>query len=129
MIRGIDHYNLRASREVLDRLRDWYRDAVGLEVGERPPLNNFGYWMYAGGHPVLHLSEAAPGESHPVPGAGTFDHVAFACQGLAETRTRLEALGLAMRMARVPRTGQTQIFLHDPAGNGVELNFAPSDAG
>jgi catechol-2,3-dioxygenase len=128
-IHRIDHYNLRAPREVLDRLRDWYRDAVGLAVGDRPPLNHFGYWLYADGRAVLHLSEAGAGESRPVPGTGTFDHVAFACEGLAETRARLEALGIALRMAKVPRTGQTQIFLKDPAGNGVELNFPPSDAG
>lgn len=128
-IHRIDHYNLRAPREVLDRLRDWYRDAVGLAVGDRPPLNHFGYWLYADGRAVLHLSEAGAGESRPVPGTGTFDHVAFACEGLAETRARLEALGIALRMAKVPRTGQTQIFLKDPAGNGVELNFPPSDEG
>jgi catechol-2,3-dioxygenase len=128
-IHRIDHYNLRAPREVLDRLRDWYRDAVGLAVGDRPPLNHFGYWLYADGRAVLHLSEAGAGESRPVPGSGTFDHVAFACEGLAGTRARLEAMGIALRMAKVPRSGQTQIFLKDPAGNGVELNFPPSDAG
>jgi catechol-2,3-dioxygenase len=128
-IHRIDHYNLRAPREVLDRLRDWYRDAVGLAVGDRPPLNHFGYWLYADGRAVLHLSEAGAGESRPVPGSGTFDHVAFACEGLAGTRARLEAMGIALRMAKVPRSGQTQIFLKDPAGNGVELNFPPSDEG
>ena len=128
-IRGIDHYNLRAARDVLDGLRDWYRDTIGLAVGERPPLNHFGYWLYADGRAVLHLSEAAAGESRPVPGAGTFDHVAFACDDLAAMRERLEKRGVAHRMGKVPRTGQTQIFLEDPAGNGVELNFPPSDAG
>ena len=123
----IDHYNLRAARDVLDGLRDWYRDAIGLDVGDRPPLNHFGYWLYADGRAVLHLSEAGAGESHPVPGAGTFDHVAFACDDLAAMRARLEKLGVAHRMGKVPRTGQTQIFLKDPAGNGVELNFPPSD--
>jgi catechol-2,3-dioxygenase len=128
-VHRIDHYNLRAPREVLEGLRDWYRDAVGLAPGERPPLNHFGYWLYADGRAVLHLSEAGAGESRPVPGSGTFDHVAFACDDPAAMRARLEKLGLAHRMAKVPRTGQTQIFLKDPAGNGVELNFPPSDEG
>jgi catechol-2,3-dioxygenase len=32
------------------------------------------------------------------------------------------------RMAQVPRTGQVQLFFKDPAGNGVELNFADAQA-
>lgn len=123
-VRELNHYNLRAARPVLDRLRDWYRDTLGLEVGERPPFNNFGYWLYAGANPILHLSEAAPGEEHPAPGAGTFDHVAFTCTDFDATRARLDARGIAYRVADVPMTRQRQIFLEDPAGNGVELNFA-----
>ena len=64
---------------------------------------------------------------HPVPGSGTFDHVAFTCTGLAAMRARLDALGISYRLADVPLTRQTQIFLEDPAGNGVELNFAVED--
>lgn len=126
-IREINHYNLRGPREVLDRLRDWYRDALGMQTGERPPFNNFGYWLYGGGHPILHLSEAGREETHPVPGAGTFDHVAFTCTDLAAMRARLDALGISYRFAEVPLTRQAQIFLKDPAGNGVELNFAAPD--
>ena len=122
-VRGLDHYNLRASRAMLDRLRDWYRDAIGLEVGERPPFRFHGYWLYAGGRPILHLSEASAGEEHPAPGAGTFDHVAFACFGLSAMRARLDSLRIPYRVADVPLTGARQIFLEDPAGNGVELNF------
>ncbi len=122
-VQGLDHYNLRASRELLDRLRDWYRDVIGLEVGERPPFRFHGYWLYAGGRPILHLSEAGPGEEHPVPGSGTFDHVAFACRGLAAMQARLDAAGARYRVADVPATGVRQIFLEDPAGNGVELDF------
>jgi glyoxylase I family protein len=122
-VRGLDHYNLRASRDLLDRIRDWYRDVVGLEVGERPPFRFHGYWLYAGGRPILHLSEAGPGEAHPAPGSGTFDHVAFGCSDLASARARLDAMRIPYRIADVPLTGVRQIFLEDPAGNGVELDF------
>ena len=122
-VEALNHYNLRASRAMLDRLRDWYRDALGLEVGERPPFRFHGYWLYAGGRPILHLSEASPGEEHPGPGAGTFDHVAFTCSGISSMRERLDALHIPYRVADVPLTKQRQVFLQDPAGNGVELNF------
>jgi catechol-2,3-dioxygenase len=122
-ITGIDHYNLRGPMATLERIRDWYRDTVGLTVGDRPPFNNRGYWLYAGTHPVLHLSEESAGESHPLPGAGTFDHVAFRCRDFDAMRARLDKLGIAFRVADVPLTKTRQIFLRDPAGNGVELNF------
>lgn len=127
-VEGLNHYNLRAPREILDRLRDWYRDAIGLEVGERPPFRFHGYWLYAGKRPILHLSEASPGEAHAVPGNGTFDHVAFSCTGIAAMRARLDAAGIRYRVADVPLTGVRQVFLEDPAGNGVELNFDASAA-
>jgi glyoxylase I family protein len=127
-IQDINHYNLRGTRATLERLRDWYRDAVGLEPGDRPPFRNFGYWLYADGRPILHLSEADPGEEHPEPGAGTFDHVAFTCADFETMRARLERLGVKYRVADVPLTRQRQIFVKDPSGNGVELNFAlPAD--
>jgi catechol 2,3-dioxygenase-like lactoylglutathione lyase family enzyme len=126
-VHDINHYNLRGTRAMLERLRDWYRDAIGLEPGDRPPFRNFGYWLYAEGRPILHLSEADAGEDHPTPGTGTFDHVAFACGDFDAMRARLDKLGLRYRLADVPLTRQRQIFLKDPAGNGVELNFALPD--
>ena len=128
-VRGLNHYNLRAPRAMLERLRDWYRDVVGLEVGARPPFRFHGYWLYACGRPILHLSEAAPGEEHPVPGIGTFDHVAFTCDGLAEVRARLDSLRIRYRVADVPATQTRQLFLEDPAGNGVELDFEAREEG
>ena len=41
----INHYNIRGPYEVLERIRDWYRDTVGLKVGDRPPFNNRGFWL------------------------------------------------------------------------------------
>ncbi|MGW8390519.1 VOC family protein [Pseudoduganella sp. HUAS MS19] len=121
---GFGHYNLRASRALLDELRDFYCDVVGLTVGDRPPFRSFGYWLYAGENAVLHLSEAGPEEDRPAQPAGTFDHAAFRCTDRAAYERKLTSQGIQYRVAIVPATQQLQIFLTDPAGNGVEMNFA-----
>jgi len=120
---GLNHYNLRASQPLLDVLRDFYITVVGLEPGFRPPFDSFGYWLYAGGHPVVHLVEALPGEHRPIGGAGTFDHAAFSCTDEQLFRTRLAHHGIKFSCEVVPLTGELQLFFKDPAGNGVELNF------
>lgn len=126
-VSDINHYNLRGSMAQLESLRDWYRDAVGLTVGDRPPFRFRGFWLYASGRPILHLSEQSAGESHPMPGSGTFDHVAFTCDDFAGMRERLDRMSIPYRVADVPLTGTRQIFLQDPAGNGVELNFEQAE--
>ena len=39
-------------------------------------------------------------------------------------RKRLQSKGIKFRESIVPRTGDTQFFLYDPDGVGVELNFS-----
>ncbi len=126
-VRGFDHYNLRAQRPLLDELRDFYRDVVGLTVGERPPLRRFGYWLYAGARPVLHLSEADAQEARSRNVVTTFAHAAFECTDRAAYERLLEERGIRYRVDRVPVTNQVQLFFQDPAGNGVELSFDVAD--
>jgi catechol-2,3-dioxygenase len=124
---GLSHFNLRAPRELMERLRSFYCEVVGLSPGERPPFESFGYWLYAGEQAVLHLSETRPGESCDPGVTTTFDHAAFSCTGRADFECKLVKLGIAYATARVPGTSQVQLFIRDPAGNGVELNFANED--
>jgi glyoxylase I family protein len=121
----IDHYNLRANSELLDALRLFYCEIIGLSVGERPPLKSVGYWLYAGEKDVLHLSQAATDEIRQCHIQGTFDHVAFSCDNLKKVESQLRDKGITYKRSEVPLTGQIQLFLIDPAGNRVELNFAP----
>jgi catechol 2,3-dioxygenase-like lactoylglutathione lyase family enzyme len=123
------HVNLRAPRALLDELRDFYVQVVGLQVGPRPPLKRFGYWHYAGGEPVLHLSEADPGETFATGLRTTFNHVALDAQGFRSTQARLLERGIVPRVVDDLVQGQRQLFFSDPAGNGVELSFALDDEG
>ena len=59
---------------------------------------------------------------------GRFDHIAFAASDLPGVRKRLESKSVKFREQIVPRTGAAQIFLYDPDGVGVELNFPPEEA-
>lgn len=117
----------------LERTKDFYVDVLGLAVGDRPPLGFPGYWLYSGGVATVHLlGPRKPREgvtvrdpAHRYPDTGRFDHIAFEASDLAGMRERLQARGVAFREQVIPRTGAAQIFLFDPDGVGVELNFPP----
>jgi len=121
---GFNHYNLRAEHSMMEQLKVFYRDVVGLQIGERPQLSSFGYWLYAGSKDVLHLSEAKPEEKRKENVATTFDHVAFTATDYDATIVRLEKLSIQFKTREISDAGQKQIFFLDPAGNGIELNFS-----
>jgi catechol-2,3-dioxygenase len=125
---GFSHYNLRAPRALLEELRTFYCEVVGLTLGPRPPLKSKGYWLYAGDQDVLHLSECAADEDRSTTVRTTFDHAAFNCRDRSAYEERLKERGVSYESASVPQTGRFQIFFEDPAGNGVELNFAGEDS-
>ena len=127
MVIALSHYNLRAPRPLLEELRAFYCEVVGLNAGERPAFRSSGYWLYAGNLPVLHLTECTPGEERSAGRPATFDHAAFACADRAAAEQRLSRLGVRYEVDHVPGTGQAQLFFLDPAGNGVELIFPPGD--
>ena len=122
-VRSLDHINIRAPRELLEQLRGFYCEVIGLSLGKRPPLAEFGYWLYAGEQAVVHLSQTGDGEDCVVGTASTLNHVAFACTGRAAVKRRLADSGIRYRTARIPETNLIQLFFRDPAGNGIELSF------
>jgi catechol 2,3-dioxygenase-like lactoylglutathione lyase family enzyme len=116
---ALDHYTIGTAN--LDRAVAFYEGAIGLKRGPRPAFDFPGAWMYAGERPIVHLfteDGAAPART------GAFDHIAFTANGIDETRKRLDALGIGYRHQGVPGTGMQQLFLTDPDGIRIELNFA-----
>ena len=118
----LQHINIRCSNVEASRL---FYEAVGLRTGARPPFASHGYWLYLGVEPVVHLVQRPAGEPARDTGTGNLDHVAFEGRDLEGTRQVLQALGLVFRETVVPRDGVTQIFVSDPDGVMLEMNFAP----
>jgi glyoxylase I family protein len=120
-ITDLSHVNLRAHRQLLDELRDFYVDVVGLRVGDRPPFKSSGYWLYAGEQAIVHLVEAGPADQCAIANDSILDHVAFAVTNLDSVEACLRQRGIDFAKRDVPLTDQRQIFFKDPAGNGIEL--------
>ena len=116
----IHHYAITAPGAVLDEVVSFYGNALGLTPGERPDFGIPGYWLYAGDEPILHLIQD---DNREAGSAGYLDHVALRCEGLEETKSRLEAHGIEYGQMQIDMLNQTQLFLRDPAGTSIELNF------
>lgn len=126
-VRAIHHINLRASADIIESLRHFYIDIVGLEEGLRPMFRSGsrGYWLYANGIDIVHLVVDENGQA--VSGnTSTINHIAFACDDFDATLARLDAAGIAYDIDDIDELQQRQIYFNDPTGVGIELNFSPA---
>jgi catechol 2,3-dioxygenase-like lactoylglutathione lyase family enzyme len=139
----LEHYNLK-TRHLAETVA-FYTRAVGLREGFYPGAElGPGAWLYdTDGTPVVHMQEVTDATFEMVAtrteerlgslrkrlvpddldGTGTIDHIAFACDDIDGFRARLHALGVAFRENAVVAAAVRQIFLRDPNGIILELNF------
>ncbi|VTU28411.1 hypothetical protein H4CHR_02198 [Variovorax sp. PBS-H4] len=117
----IHHFTIGCTVEELPPLLAFYTRTLGLKEGYRPALRHPGHWLYAGGHAILHLN-ALLQTSH-AQSVGPVDHIALKATGLASTREALRAADVAFRETPLTGTSLYQVFLQDPLGLTVELNF------
>jgi catechol-2,3-dioxygenase len=103
-------------------LRDFYCDVVGLTEGFRPGFERFGFWLYIENKDVLHIITPKEGDGRSSQ-KSSFDHVAFKTANYHDVLKKLKSLNISFEEKLIPGTSAHQIFLCDPAGNRVELNF------
>lgn len=124
---SLDHFTILSSQARMPALEKFYGDVLGLVAGPRPEFPFPGRWLYQGDKAVLHIVATLPDGSAPAPRGECIEHVAFKAADAASYRARLAALGVAYQDAQRPLAGY-QIFLRDPAGVRVELNFDIGEA-
>ena len=122
MILSINHIQLVAEKDLVIQLRDFYCNVVGLTEGFRPPFERFGFWLYIGDKDVVHLITPKEGDNRS-PQKSSYDHVAFKASDYQGVLKKLKALNISFEEKPIPGMTAHQIFLRDPAGNRVELNF------
>lgn len=123
---AFNHFNIRAPRPLLEAVKQFYLEVIGLTEGFRPDVPIHGYWLYLEDLPVLHLMEWLDIAKAPKYEKGYLDHVAFSCDDLENFIIKLKYLEVAYKRRDFNLSGDvfTQLEVTDPVGNGVELNFS-----
>ena len=123
----------------LDGTVEWYVKTLGMRLGPAPDFKFPVRWLYLGDQDVLHLTTGGADvgdnrkaylgqQSEATHGSGVVDHVAFHCTGLRQMMAHFESLGLDYNQRQVDDQGLYQLFLLDPNGVKIELNFANEEA-
>ena len=136
-VRTLDHCSIRTLS--LDDSRSFYIDVLGMDVGDRPDFPFPGTWLYLDGHAVIHLVGVDPDDNSglvgylgrdvdpdALEGAGSLDHIAFCATDASGMIRRLKQNNVAYRERQVPNMALYQLFVEDPNGITIELNYSGS---
>lgn len=139
---SLNHFSIRTVD--LDACESFYCGLLGLKKGPRPPFPFPGLWLYAGDTDeyanaavhIIGIDRSDPEglkkylgdrDENSLAGSGAVDHVAFFVTGLADTLKKLQDAGIEGRERTVPLLGLHQVFVDDPNGIVVELNFPAAE--
>jgi catechol 2,3-dioxygenase-like lactoylglutathione lyase family enzyme len=138
MAYALNHFSIRTTD--LDATRLFYETVLGLTVGPRPPFPFPGLWLYNGDHGqvanamvhVIGIDKNDPEglkrylgyrDISSLHGTGAVDHIALMATGLEDMLAHLERVKVVCRERTVPAIGLHQLFLDDPCGLVIELNY------
>lgn len=133
----LEHFLIQTAD--INATRDWYVDVLGFREGPHPDFKFPVVWLYLGERDVVHLTQGGKNvsenrkaylgqQSDATTGSGVVDHVAFRCSGLREMMEHLQKKQVEFRRRMVSDQGLFQLFLLDPNGVKIELNFSNVEA-
>ena len=127
-VNQLDHVNVQTTR-LAETVR-FYADVLDLRVGDPPPPLDPGLvqWMFdAENRAIFHLT--TPGsmvnmaQINAADDTGAVHHVALDCSGYHEMIDRLDGKGVHHHENHVTAIDLRQIFVKDPNGVLLELNY------
>lgn len=142
MALSLNHYSIRTLDA--DASCAFYTRVLKMSAGPRPAFPFPGYWMYNGSHDnfanaVVHIIGIDKDDPEglkkylgnrsetSLQGTGAVDHIAFFATGLVEMVEHLKSIDVPCRERTVPSIGLHQLFLDDPCGLVIELNYPAAE--
>jgi catechol 2,3-dioxygenase-like lactoylglutathione lyase family enzyme len=127
----LNHFFVRAND--MERSRRFYCEVLGFEQMPRPNFAFPGYWLGVGGKVQVHMGPhgLADADLHymgttarsATDNAGVVDHIAFSATEPQAFDARLKAMQVPARRRYRPEIRLFQIFVTDPDGLTIEINF------
>jgi catechol 2,3-dioxygenase-like lactoylglutathione lyase family enzyme len=127
----LNHYFVRAND--LERTKDFYVKALGFDIMPRPNFPFKGYWLGVNGNIQVHMGQAGIDNEglyylgttpkSAKDNSGTIDHIAFLATDPQAFLDRFKQMGISARPRSLPESELYQLFIEDPDGLTIELNF------
>lgn len=122
---ALDIHHVAIKTHDVDATVAFYNDVIGSHSVSRPDFDFPGAWLQLG-ETMFHIyggwaAKNTDGEFDR--GGAAVDHIALAAQDFDGMKRRIEKAGLAWRQNAVPDAGLWQLFVRDPNGVMIELNF------
>ena len=127
----LNHFLIRANK--LERTKDFYCKVLGFEVMPRPDFPFPGYWLGINGKIQVHMAQGGVPNSElyylgspknaAKDNSGVVDHIAFLATEPDKLVKHLKELKVACRPRNFPESQLYQLFIKDPDGLTIELNF------
>ncbi len=127
----LNHFLIRAND--LERTKDFYCEVLGFEVMPRPDFPFPGYWLGVNGKIQVHMAQGGVPNAElyylgsprnaAKDNSGVIDHVAFLATEPEKFMKRFKELGVHCRPRSFPESELYQLFIKDPDGLTIELNF------
>jgi catechol 2,3-dioxygenase-like lactoylglutathione lyase family enzyme len=137
-LKHIEHFLVAA--DDVDGTRDWYARVLGMTPGPHPDFGFPVHWMYVNGVDIVHIGPSAKQagdiqkkylgrtSQKSEEGTGALDHIAFRATGLRAMLEHLKRERVPFTQRRANGQALFQLFLFDPNGIKIELNYEAAEA-
>jgi catechol 2,3-dioxygenase-like lactoylglutathione lyase family enzyme len=139
---SLNHLSIRTVN--LEKTCDFFDRVMGFKKGARPNFPFPGAWLYNGtdddyANAIIHIIGIDPNDPeglkkylgdrdlNSLQGTGAIDHIAFFATDLSGMLKNLQKQSIPYRERTVPSLDLHQIFVDDPNGVVIELNYPASE--
>lgn len=125
----LDIHHVAIKTQDLEGTNRFYEDVLGLQAIDRPDFDFPGTWFDLGST-MFHIMAGDAGldnEGKPTQGSASVDHVAVKAHDFDAMKQTAIDHGMPHREFAIPDFGLWQLFVRDPNGVIIELNFTVVD--
>jgi catechol 2,3-dioxygenase-like lactoylglutathione lyase family enzyme len=127
----IHHIAIKVKPGQLKQAEEFYTKVLGMTQAARPDLGFPGAWLNVQNTMIHLVDQTFPPSADPwyarPEATSAIDHIAIKAKGFDEIKKRVNDLGYDWRQTIIADVGLWQLFVLDPSGVVVELNFTIAD--
>jgi catechol 2,3-dioxygenase-like lactoylglutathione lyase family enzyme len=125
-MRLTDIQHIAIKTKDLEATNRFYTEILGMTLAKRPNFDFPGSWLQMGNTMIHTMAGHAGQEKAGQPGRGSaaVDHIALGAVGFDDFRKKFVDNDLEWRQFSIPTFGLWQLFVKDPSGIVIELNFS-----